>query len=217
MVPRLILPPAHNVTAAVADAIEEALRMFRASLDAAVVDPPRPEAFLAASTAFQSAADELALQLGVKGADNPDDFKQAWWFNLWSAGMASTNITAENIRRQLECLNPSGLASQLALPFELLSDRSELERSLGLAVESVLKELWFFYSDTTLEGTKLNSRAQMYNAIDWSFGAGCVFSALPNRARLSGAENEDAEYQLWRYGIYRLVLQLLGYQPADRS
>lgn len=216
MAHKFILPPANDTSAMTVD-IEAALEMFRTLLNVAVADSADPMSFRTVSASFQDSCDNLGLKLGIAGVNNPEFCKQAWWFNLSAIGLTATGITAQAIQQQLDSLRPAELTSRLAFQPDLQGrGATQLLNYLNLAVSAVLEELWWFLSDTTLEGIKVQSAVvQERNAVDHSFGAGCMFSSLNRDFPLPGTEDESDGYNRWRYNIYRLTLQLLGYQPTS--
>lgn len=219
VLPVLVLPSVPG-SPDVTPRVEAALRAFRAFVRAGA-KPCNSRAFLGASDDLSWAIDRLAAQQGIEVLHGLEA-KVACWFYVWSAGLASTNITPEDIRQQLESPDPSGLPGQLELGYTLISNtdpsishKDVFEGSLRQGVEAILGMMWHFFSDTTMNGICLPPGAQVHNAASFSFVADCMFGALHHRAPLSGDVEESVGRQLWRYEVYRLVLERLGYRPAS--
>jgi hypothetical protein len=196
-----ILSPAVNASEATTE-VERALRVFRDILDAAVANPSKHFVFTGASSAFRQICDDIALTLGIKGATNPEFFKDAWWFNLSVAGFAATGITAEQIRTQLDALEGrTDLTSRLALQPALNGyDSDRYSSHVFLAVDG--KRVY--------DGT-----VQERNAVDHALGASLMFGKLAEVVPLLETPDPEKNYPVWRYNIYRLALELLGYRPTS--
>jgi hypothetical protein len=216
---QFVLRPAVDPTPYAAE-IDATVGAFRTFLDTAVAEQPNYAALLVEDGLFCQSSDSLAERLGVLGADNLGFIKQAWRFNLASLGLAAAGITTSAVWGQLDVLERhTTLASQLAYPVTMPQDRAvaaELNRRVGLAIDSVFQQFWWLLSETTRDGVRVDSgEVQMRHANDYSYGAHLMFETLHRHHPLSGAKDKLDGFNMWRFNIYRLALQMLGYQPAN--
>ncbi|MBL8159198.1 hypothetical protein JNJ66_01950 [Candidatus Saccharibacteria bacterium] len=189
-------------------------------LDTAVAEPLTDHLhFVAAAADFRVKYGFVAQLLGIAEADNPDFITEAWWTNLSIIGFAATGITAQDVRRQLDSLpDTAELCNRLALQPDVRPQGTDkLYRLVDHAIHELLRHFWYLATDSlTLDGERMDGPLTHHrNIVEHFWALGLMIGTLGDEFPLPDITDQKEGRAAWRCNIYRLVLQLLGYQPAS--